>query len=135
MMIHPTPGALLQRIAETLERSALNDMGSSLAHRQLKAGLWALRDIAGRLDARADVIRADIEDMRATLTATGWKAEFGPLPNALGDAELHLRLQAQLEALETRQYASSPDSGDALRLLRALHQRMLERGTAQIRRD
>ena len=136
MLIEPKADRLLARICESLERTALADMMSPYAHRQLKAGLWALRDLASSLKGQGEWLEREVADMKQVLAAHA-DCRPKPLPGILPYASLeeqHLALQDQLATLDAHVQATaasrSERAGCAVRELRALYVRMLERERA-----
>lgn len=131
MRIEPRPDRLIKRISDSLERDALAAMGTPLAARQLKAGLWALRRIASSPDFSEALLREDITDMEALL---------GMPQDTPTDIEAvrarHVALQDIL--VEFDRSAQTMGDGAKVRTLRDLYRRMLrrERGeTAPARQD
>ena len=115
-MIEPQAARLIARVCDSLEQTVLADMATPYALRQLKSGLWTLRELAARIDAEPQRIREDIADMEQVLATLG--AAMGPAAPGMTDAERHIELQAGIEALET----AAPRAE-----LRELHLRMLAR--------
>lgn len=135
MITEPRPDRLLLRLCDSLERTALADMGSAEARRQLKAGLWALRNVASVLDASGALLRAEIADIEGVLAQLARYAEkpagessdvSPPSPR-----ERHVALQESLAAVDRRVQAACAGgdaaASDARRILRALYRRMLAR--------
>lgn len=135
MIIEPRAGRLIARICDTLERTVLATMTPSHPQRQLKAGLWALRDLASRIDRQGDAVRADIEEMQAFFAryagALGDVGDVGGAEEAamdarapidggdgtdgrdagVSDADRHVRLQARLADAEARLHANDAPGG------------------------
>lgn len=133
MLTEPRAGLLLARVSSVLEKTALSDMASPMAQRQLKAGLWVMRDMAARLDGQAATLREDIADMELLLTRCG----AGLHEPATGDeVHRHQALQEKIAALEAGLYTGGEPLTDqgtaAAKALRALYLRMLERERAQL---
>lgn len=122
MIVEPQPQLLIQRICKSLEQSVQADAASGLAQRQLRAGLWTLRDLASRLDIYAASMAADIADMEAVLRAHLAPEELHR-PGGEPDVAWHKKLQGLVVQLE----AGTSADGTA-RDLQALHVRMVERG-------
>ena len=116
MMIEPGMGKLLRRVSECMEASS----GDS---RQMRAGLWALRDLSKRVDGHPHAVREDIADMRAAL---GVGVGIDPGPALDGDEKEHVRLQHQLLAL----LQNARNDGQTQTRLRKLFLKMLERERA-----
>ncbi len=131
MTLEPRPDRLLARVCDSLERTALAQPSSREAQKQLKAGLWALRKIAGSLAERDDRLREEVDDMYALLVQHD-EAAARSITNTAGDfRDRHRALQALLIELDHRTQRDRPapgSAGDSIRRdLRALYRRMLER--------
>jgi replicative DNA helicase len=118
-MIEPDAARLITRVCEALEKTVLEDMTSPHSVRQLKAGVWTLRELAARVRSEQNRIREDIIDMEQVLTAQG--VAFNRELPGITDAERHVELQACIERIE----ATAPAAH-----LRALHLRMLTRNNS-----
>lgn len=135
MRIEPQPSFLLKRICDSLELTALADMTSPEAKRQLKAALWTLRKIAAALDPSKDLLRIEIADMESLLTIYQRSSEsnFKELSGASLDTlhHRHLDLQTQLITVDRRAQTDREtgvlEAEQTIRDLRALYRRMLER--------
>ncbi|HEX2884948.1 hypothetical protein [Vineibacter terrae] len=141
MITEPPAYPLLLRICDSLEQTALADMESAEAKRQLKGGLWAIRKIASGLDASCGLLRAEIADMEEVLAQLGEHADadcasYGSLPDSSPETPRarHVTLQARLIAVDRRAQAAraagDPGATEALHALRALYRRMLGRESA-----
>jgi hypothetical protein len=114
MMIEPSAGRLLRRLADSLEAAA--------DARQLKAAAWLLRDLAPRIDGHAAAVRQDIADMQEVLRSVGVEGASLQAGVSHGDEQVHLQLQQQLLQLQqTRRNEPA---------LRTLYLAMLERERA-----
>lgn len=129
MRTEPRAESLIRRICDSLEKTALADMTGPLAARQLKAGLWTLRRIAGSTDFATDLLAEEIADIEAVLEH---RAE---LPDTLDARRArHVLLQARLIEADRRAQAAcasgTAGADDDVRALRSLYRRMLARERA-----
>jgi hypothetical protein len=128
MNTEPHAPALLARICRTLEETALADMGSAEARRQLKAGLWTIGRIAAALDTPAESLAAEIAYMERVLVQLG--DDLSDCPAGPPRAR-HVALQARLADADRHAQAAraggDPQAAEAVRALRMLYRRMLDR--------
>jgi len=122
---------LVRRICDSLDRTALADMTSPLAARQLKAGLWALRRIAEAPDSSDTSLAHEIADMEALLQLPPARAET---PESMRSR--HVFLQERLIEADRHAQAAcaTGESGawDTVCALRSLYRRMLARERGQL---
>jgi len=126
MRTEPEPALLIERICESLEKTALADMASPLAARQLKAGLWALRRIADSPDFSDTLLAREVADMEALLRLPSTSAATAEALRVR-----HVFLQERL--IETDRWAQAAYAAggagakETVHALRALYRRMLAR--------
>jgi hypothetical protein len=132
--IEPQPDRLLRRICDSLEKMVLADMAAPEAERQLKTSLWTLRRIADSLCLSDDLLREEIADMESVLAAHGGSCAPAIENGAGGLRARHRALQEQLIEVDRRAQLARANgnliAGQAVRDLRALYRRMLERENA-----
>lgn len=123
MFVEPRPADLIARVCESLERTAVGDPAAKNAQRQLKAGLFTLRQLQTDLDRRGAELVRDVGEMRALLVACRHPLPE-PLPHSSIEQE-HLALQERLCALEETVQGAEQRSLEAQ--LRRLYVEMLTR--------
>jgi len=137
MLTQPDVPRLLARVAATLETTVQPDPATSYARQQVKAAVFALRDLEVRARIAPALLAADIADMRAILAAHGQAADDGDESGEAVTADVrHVRLQTALERLEGALWAALDHAAtrasaqQGLRAVRGLHRRALAREAA-----
>lgn len=149
MLTQPELPALLARLAAVLETTVQPDPAAPYARQQVKAAVFALRDLETRARLAPGLLQADVDDMRAVLAEYSsprpgalMNASMNASMNAMADqdpaglAVTHRGLQEALEQLEVELLAvldANPDEARAragVLALRATYRRALERERA-----
>lgn len=132
-MIEPSPDALLGGVADSLEQAVLPELTSGPLRRQVREAARIIRRVARMLDHLEPALRADIDDMAATL-ATLPPAVRVPASAAATGAEAdprarHLALQALVAQADAAAHTLPPgaERDETLERLRDLYRRMLAR--------